>query len=317
MKIRYGIIGLGSIANRFAGVATSMDDVEITAVASRDQARSDEFAKKYGVKTAYDDYTKLMVDENVDIIYIALTHNFHFEVMKACIGHGKAILCEKPMVISEEEATEIFALAKDKKVLVMEAMWTRCLPAFQKAREWVKEGRIGKVNLVNASFAFNIPVWPEHRLYNPDLAGGSLYDAGVYPIEFAIGILDEAPSQTVGIAHICETGVDDFYSISMGFDSGALASLSCGFSSNTNRDGIIYGRDGHIIVYDFLGTKKCELYDKDGGIVETFEDEFEDGFIYEIRHAAELYKNEKIESPLIPHKDTIACSKVFDVLLRK
>ena len=178
----------------------------------------------------------------------------------------------------------------------------------------VKSGRIGKVSFVDASFAFQIPFLPEHRLYNPELAGGSLYDAGVYPIEFAIGILDEVPITSRGVASICPTGVDDFVSMSLQFGSGALASLSCGFKANTNRNATIYGTEGHIIVYDFLGSKKCERYNDKGEAVEVFEEEFEDGFIFQIKHACQLFKDRKIESSLIPHRDTLACARVFDEL---
>lgn len=315
MTVKYGIIGLGNIAHRFAGVLNKAEGVELVAVASREQKRSDEFAVKYGAKSAYDSYEALIADKEVDIIYIALTHNFHYDIIKKCILNRKAVLCEKPMVITADHAAELIELAEERNVLLMEAMWTRCLPAFQKARRWVADGLIGKVSLVDASFSFNMPFIPTNRLFDPNLAGGSLYDAGVYPIEFATGILDEAPNVIKGVAHLCETGVDDFFSMSLGFNSGALASLTCGLRSNTSRDALVYGTEGKIIVYNFLGTNKCELYNKKDELVETFEDTFEDGFIYEIQHAAQLYRNGQIDSPLIPLRDTYACAVIFDKLI--
>jgi predicted dehydrogenase len=315
MTVRFGIIGLGTIANRFAAVLDTADGAELEAVASRDIKKSKEFAQKYSVKKAYDVYDDLIQDKEVDIIYVALTHNFHFEIVKKCLNHNKAVLCEKPMTINGRDAEELVELSRKNNTLLMEAMWTRCIPAFQKAKEWVKSGLIGNVSLVDASFAFNIPYRPDHRLFNPELAGGSLYDAGVYPIEFAIGILDEIPSSIKGVASICPSGVDDFVSMSFGFKSGAVATLSCGLKAKTNRDATIYGTRGHIVVYDFLGSKKCERYDEKGELLETFEESFEDGFIYEIFHVCDLFKNKKIESDLIPHRDTLACSKIFDELM--
>jgi len=146
--------------------------------------------------------------------------------------------------------------------------------------------------------------------------GGTL-DAGVYPIEFATGILGENPIDVKGFASLCETGVDDFAVMNMKFKSGALANLSCGLSAATIRDARIYGTNGYIVVYDFLATKKCELFDQNKAIVECFEDNFEDGFIYQIEHFADLYRNNKIESDLIPHQDTIACAGVFDELMKQ
>ena len=182
MTVRFGIIGPGSIATRFATVLNTVDGVQLTAVASRDQAKAAAFAGKFGAAKAYGSYLELIQDSAVDVIYIGLTHNFHYEVAKLCLNHGKSVLCEKPLVTSQKDAAELAELAREKKVLLMEAMWTRCIPAFRKAREWVAGGRIGAVKLIDASFSFNAPFDPEHRLYDPKLAGGSLYDAGVYPI---------------------------------------------------------------------------------------------------------------------------------------
>lgn len=317
MTVRFGIIGLGGIANRFAGVLKNAEGTSLRAVASRDMKRSEAFAKEYNAIKAYDNYDELLQDEEVDIVYVALTHNFHYDIIKKCILQGKAVLCEKPFVTTKKDADELIELAKEKNVLLMEAMWSRCIPAFRKAREWVAGGLIGKPQLVQAAFCFHIPFDAEHRLFNPELAGGSLYDAGVYPIEFATGILGENPVEVSGIAHKCATGVDDFTVINLGFASGALASLSCGLNARVSQDAIVYGTEGKVIVYNFLGTHKVERYNENGELLETFEEEFEDGFIYEIQHISELFRNKKIESEYIPLKDTSACAGIFDKLIEK
>lgn len=317
MKIRYGIIGLGVIASRFAKVLNTADGVELKAVASRDMGRSKAFADKFHALKAYDSYLDLINDDEVDVIYIALTHNFHYDIVKLCLNKGKGVLCEKPLVTGKKEAESLAALSRKKNILLMEAMWTRCIPAFKKAKEWVADGKIGKVKLIDAAFCFNTPFDAEDRLFNPKLAGGSLYDVGVYPIEFTTGILGENPIQVNGLASICQTGVDDFVVMNMKFESGALASLSCGFTADTNRDAHIYGTSGKIIMYDFIAAQKCELYDNDNNLIETFEEKFEDGFIYQIEHFNELYLNNKIESDIIPLNDTIACAGIFDQLLKQ
>lgn len=317
MIIRFGIIGLGNIAGRFAKVLNTVEGAELVAVASRDHIKAVEFAKSYGAKKAYSNYTDLIADAEVDVIYIALTHNFHYDIAKQCLNNYKAVLCEKPLVTNKEDAEELAALSKKNHTLLMEAMWTRCIPTFLKAKEWVQNGEIGQVKLVQASFCFNLPFNPEHRLFNPDLAGGSLYDAGVYPIEFTTGILGENPEEVKGQAMFCATGVDEFVAMSMRFAGGALASLSCGISAATKMDAYIYGTNGYIVVYDFLGSRKCELYDTNHNLRDHFIAVFEDGFIYQIQHFMELYRTNKIESDIIPHRDSVACAGVFDELLRQ
>lgn len=317
MNVRFGIIGPGNIANRFASVLADADGVELYAVASTDENRAREFAARHHAAKAYGSYTDLVGDKDVEVVYISTTHNFHHDIVKLCLENGKAVICEKPMVLNKKEAQELAALSREKNVPLMEAMWSRFTPTFQKAKEWVRNGRIGQVRLINASFCFNFPYDPKHRLYNPELAGGSLYDAGVYPIEFATGILGENPEKVVGTASICKTGVDDYAAISMSFGSGALASLSCGITATTSQDAYIYGSEGHIIVHSFLESRKCELFDDENNLLESFEADYRDGFIFEILHFAGLYRNGKIESEIMPLKDTIACAGVFDELMRQ
>ncbi|MBK1813044.1 Gfo/Idh/MocA family oxidoreductase [Clostridium sp. YIM B02505] len=315
MEVRFGIIGLGGIAARFAKVLNTAQGVELNSVAASDMGRAEAFKENFGAKKAYDKYIDLIKDKEVDAIYIAQTHNFHFDMVKLCLNNNKPVICEKPLVTNKKDAEELATLSREKNVLLMEAMWSRCIPTTQKVKQWVKEGKIGDVKLINASFAFNFPFDPEHRLYNPKLAGGSLYDVGVYPIEFTTGILEEKPTVINSVGTISKSGVDDFVVMNMKFNSGALASLSCGFTAETNRDAHIYGSDGHIVVYDFLGPRRCERYDRQNNLVEVFEESFEDGFIYQINHFAHLYKNNKIESDIIPLQDTIDCAEIFDIVL--
>lgn len=315
MVVRFGIIGLGAIASRFAKVLVNTEGVELNSVASSSRERAEAFKEKFGAKKAYNSYIDLIRDDEVDVIYIALTHNFHFDMVKLCLENNKPVMCEKPMVTNKKDAEELCKLSKEKKVLLMEAMWSRCIPTTKMAKKWVDEGKIGEVKLVSASFAFNFPFDAENRLYNPKLAGGSLYDAGVYPIEFTTGILGEKPDTINSLATMSKSGVDDFVVMNMKFRSGALATLSCGFTAETNRDAHVYGSNGHIVVYDFLGPKRCERYDKQNNLVEVFEEEFQDGFIYQIEHFVSLYKEDKLESDIVPLKDTIDCAEIFDKVL--
>lgn len=317
MKLSLGIIGPGRIAERFAKVAKTSPLVELAAVASSDRLRASAFAEKWGVPKVCGSYLELARDPSVDAVYIGLTHNFHYDAARLCLENGKAVLCEKPMVTTKREAEALASLARSRGVLLMEAMWTRCLPAFRKAKSWVQGGAIGKVGLVQAAFCFNAPFKPEDRLFNPELAGGALFDAGVYPIEFATGILGESPSLARGVATLGETGVDLFDSMSLAFPSGAVASLACGLSAKASTDARVWGSSGSVAVYNFLGTRKCERFDAEGASVEVFEEGFDDGFIFEIEHFAGLFAEGRKESDLVPLADTIACAGVFDDLHRQ
>lgn len=318
MNVRFGIIGPGNISSRFAGALQSVEGAELVAVASSSSLeRAESFARKFGAKRAYAAYLDLANDPEVDAVYVGLTHNFHYEAVRLCLEHGKAVLCEKPMAVSGKDARELAVLAERNSTLLMEAMWTRCLPAFRKAKEWVGEGKIGDVKFVSASFCFKAPFDPEGRLFNPKLAGGSLYDAGVYPIEFTTGILGENPVGVGGYCSVGPTGVDDFAAFSMRFGSGALAGLSCGITAETDRDAVVYGTKGRVVVRSFLSTRKSELFDEDNRRTDCFEDGEEEGFLYEIRHFTELFRSGKKESGLVPLKDTVACAEIFDRLMEQ
>ena len=314
MNVRYGIIGLGGISNRFAQVLKTAKGVELCAVASREQARSDAFARQYGAKKAYASYLDVINDPDVDIIYDGLTHNFHFEMTKLCLENHKAVLCEKPFVTNKKDAEELAALAREKKTFLMEAMWTRCMPGYQQIKSWIKQGRIGEVKLIKAEFNYQAKYEPEGRLFNPKLAGGSLFDVGVYPVEFATGLMGEAPVAVNGEAVISESGVDAAAAISMRFAGGTLASLSCGFLTNTVNDAVIYGSEGRIEVDCCYRPVRCNLLDSRGHRKDHFYKPVKDGFIYQIEQAAELFRSGKLESDLIPLQDTIDCAGIFDEL---
>ena len=317
MKVRYGIIGLGTIANKFADAVSRIDSAELICVAARDQSRADAFAGKYRVKKAFGSYSRLIEDKDVDIIYIGVTHNFHYDLVKECLNKGKAVLCEKPLVLTRKEAEELAELSQKSGILLMEAMWTRCMPAYRKAQEWVRAGRIGEVKHIFANFCFKGTYDPQNRWYNPKLAGGSLFDVGIYPIEFCTGILAEDPAEITGVAKIAPSGVDEAASVSMRFPGGALAGFSCGFTANVMDEAVICGTEGKIVLENCFGPLKAELFNAQKRRIEKFEKRVPNGFIYEAEHCAGLFQAGKLQSDLIPLADTIACAGVFDTLRRQ
>lgn len=317
MSVKFGIIGLGKISNRFAAALKTVPGVELAAVASRDQARSDDFARQYGAARAYANYQDVILDKEVDVVYIGLINSLHYEITRQCLEHHKPVLCEKPLVTTYREAEQLVTLARENQTFLMEALWTRCMPAFLKAKSWVKAGRIGEVKLINADFCYLGTYDPRNRQYNADLEGGSLFDVGIYPIDLATGILDEHPTSVTGLAKISDTGVDEAASFSMIFPSGALASLNCGFTVNAKREVVIYGTSGRIVLENVSGPQWCDRYDDHDQLAEHFEERVPDGFVYQISHCADLLNASRLESDLIPWKDTLASAQIFDTLNRQ
>jgi predicted dehydrogenase len=317
MTIKFGMIGLGKIAHRFAGALQRVPGVELAAVASRDLDRSEQFASQYRAARFCADYEELMLDPEVDVVYISLVNSLHYEITRQCLEHHKPVLCEKPLVTTQREAEELVALARENLTFLMEALWTRCMPAFRRAKAWVKARRIGDVKLITANFSFLGDRAPDNRLYDAGLQGGSLFDVGVYPVDFATGILDEFPTSVSGLAHIAATGVDEAESFSLGFASGAMASLNSGFTVNARTAAVIYGTRGRIVVEDCVGPQWADCNDENGHLVEHFEEPVPDGFAYQIQHCADLLRGGKLESDLIPWADSIASAKIFDALRRQ
>jgi predicted dehydrogenase len=317
MNVRFGLVGLGGISTRFAAVLKRVKGVSLASVASREQTRSDVFARKFGAKHAYQDYQELIHDDEVDIVYIGLTNNLHYEIAKACLEHHKAVLCEKPLTMSFGESVKLVEMANKNKTLLMEALWTRCMPAFRKAQDWVKLGRIGEVELITANFCVKLPYDIGNRWFNPQLGGGSLFDLGVYPISLATGILGEHPEEVNGTAKIAPSHVDEAAVVSMRFPSGALANLNFGFSVDGPQEAWIMGTEGRIKLSNCYGPKKVIFYSKKGISLERFIDHVRDGFEHEVRHCAELFRAQKIESELISWKDTLATARIFDKLRKQ
>lgn len=316
-NIRFGLIGLGNITSTFAKVLNTVEGVELTAVASRDIERSREFARKYGAKKALASYEEVINDPDVDVVYIGLTHNFHYEYTKKCLVAHKPVLCEKPLVTTQKQAEELVSLAKKNNTFLMEAMWTRCMPAYLKAQEWVQSGKIGQVKLITANFSYRSEYDPDHRIFSQETFGGSLYDVGIYPIDFAMGILHEHPQSVTGSAHFAPNGVDESAAFSMKFASGALANLACGFNVRAMEEATIYGTEGRIILENCYGPQRCIRCDENGKKIEKFEKRVPHGFEHQIRHCAQLIREGKIESDLIPWADTVASAGIFDTLNRQ
>ena len=206
-NIRWGIIGLGKIANKFATDLASIETAELVAVASRNIQNANNFAEKHNAKKAYSSYEELAKDTNVDAVYIATPHSFHKEHAILCLQNKKAVLCEKPFAMNLSEVTEMIQVAKENNVLLMEALWSFFLPHFTYVLDIVKSEKFGKLKSLEADFGFHTPYNTDSRLFKKDLGGGSLLDIGIYPIFAALATLGE-PDAIHANATFFENGAD-------------------------------------------------------------------------------------------------------------
>ncbi len=299
-KIRWGILGPGIIARRFADDMRHSETGILAAVASRSGERAHDIAKEFGIPRHYGSYDELYRDPDVDAVYVATPHNFHFEQSAAALRHGKAVLCEKPLTESLEKSSALVDIARDTGVYLMEGMWTWFLPAIRKAKEWVIQGRIGTIRHIHASFGYPLAYDPEHRGYNPDLAGGVLLDMGIYPLALARLFIDEEPVSTHVTAHLAPTGTDDDISWLMEYP-GSVAFLSASFRVKLPNWAYISGDRGMIAIPDFWRANECYLYEG-----EKLADHFTDGrkgtgFEFEIDGVGRDMIAGKVQSDIVPH----------------
>lgn len=245
--IRWGILATGGIAATFTKDLLTLPDAEVVAVGSRAQASADAFADRFGIARRHGSWQALAADPDVDIVYVATTHNAHYEAAKLCLAAGKAVLCEKPFALNLAQTCELQGIAKERGVFLMEAMWMRCNPAFLKMLHMVADGAIGEATTVHADFHLAGPFGPEHRLRAPELGGGALLDLGVYPITVAHAVLG-VPSAVTAWAKLNPEGTDASTGMIFGYDSGAMAALTCGLSADSPVLATISGTGGRIVM---------------------------------------------------------------------
>ena len=282
-NLKFAILGCGHIATKMAAAVKTLEKkgmgVECYAVASRDLQKAEAFAKEYGFEKSYGSYEELAADSAIDLIYIATPHSHHHEFAKLCIEHGRNILVEKAFTANAKLAAEVISLAQDKGVFLCEAMWTRFLPALETIRSWIREGRIGNVETVEADFSMKLS--DRERMHNPSLAGGALLDIGIYCLTFADLFLGERETsdgfvrnEITSMDCKCvkfKTGVDASDWINITYENGQRAYLKTSMVSPTHNEGVIYGTAGQIRVQNLNDMVMLELLDDAGNVVEKFE----------------------------------------------
>jgi predicted dehydrogenase len=312
--IRWGILGPGNIARRFAEGVKSVNDARLTAVGSRDLAKANSFADQYDIPNRYGSYQELVADPEVDVIYVATPHNFHKEHSLLALNAGKPVLCEKPFTINAKEAEEVIATARVKNLFLMEGMWTRFFPLMYRVRELLREGAIGEPRMLTADFGFRAEINPEGRLFNPALGGGALLDVGVYPVSLSFMVFG-TPDRITGMATMCETGVDEQAGMVFGYPNGEIALLSTSVRTTTPQEAVILGTEGRITIHPPWWQPRSMTLIRYGKPAEPIEVPFEStGFNYEATEVADCLRKGKRESDIMPLDETLAIMRAMDTL---
>jgi predicted dehydrogenase len=313
--IRWGILGTGRIARKFASDLRLVKNAELIATGSRSRQSADKFNKEFPVQHCHYSYLELAENPEVDVIYIATPHNLHYENALLCLQHNKAVLCEKPFALNSRQASEMINMAREKKLFLMEAIGTKFQPHYIKMQEMIGQGMLGNIKAILVNFGFKpMPPIPE-RLFDPILGGGSLMDIGIYNVFIALSILGK-PDEIDAVMTMAPTGVDEQCAILFRYKSGAMAQLFSAFSSNLATEADICGTDGRIrLTTRFSGiSSTVEFYngrvDSRQVIPTTKEPGF--GYQYEARHVNDCLRKGLTESNVLPLADTLLLIETLD-----
>jgi predicted dehydrogenase len=311
---RWGILGPGGIARKFATGLKDAEGAELVAVGSRTQEGADRFGDEFGVPHRHASYEALVADPDVDVIYVAVPHPFHREAVLLCLEAGKHVLCEKPFTVNAAEAAELIAAARERGLFLMEAMWSRYVPAIVRFRELIAEGAIGEPRLLEADFGFRAGVNPEGRLFKRELGGGALLDVGVYVVSLASLVFGE-PAEAVGRATIGETGVDEQTAIILTYPGGQIAQLSCAIRTGTRVQATLFGTAGSLTIESPWYIPDTLTLRRDGQAPETISVPYTgNGYNYEAEEAGRRIAAGETESPVMPLDETHTIIATLDRL---
>lgn len=307
------ILGTGHIAAKMAATLQQMKDVNCYAVASREQIRAEAFAKEWGFKKACGSYEELAADPHVDLVYIATPHSHHYEHARLCILNGKAVLCEKAFTANARQAEALLQLAKERNVFITEAIWTRYMPFSHTIRELVFNGSIGRPHMLTANLGY--PIAYKERIAKPELCGGALLDIGVYPINFARMIfgtdIDDIQSHCMKNNY----GVDIQESISFRYANGNMAVMQLTASCANDRQGIISGEKGYIVVDNINNPQQAAIYDSDHQLVKIYDCPSQiSGYEYEVQASIDALRRGQLETAAMPHAETLEIMHLLDRL---
>ncbi len=313
--IKWGIVGAGNIANKFAEAIKNVEGAELTSVASKSEGKGKDFADKYFIKNVFTSYEEMANSDLVDAVYIATPHPFHKPCAEIFLNAKKHVLCEKPVCVNANDARELEECANKNGVFLMEAMWTRFLPAIKKALEIANSGEIGEIRGLKADFCYLSSPKEDAKLFINDLAGGSLLDVGVYGLNFASIFLDGSPESIISVSDVVN-GVDYHTSVLLKYPNGVIASVSSAITVKKPETAYIYGTKGYIALPHFYGANEI-IVTTDAGERVIAKPSIGDGFEEEIIEACSCIRAGKIESGIMPMNESIRILEQMDIIRKQ
>lgn len=317
--MRVGYIGAGNISGQMAETIARMSEVENYAVAARDPERAREFAERWGFSHAYDSYEELLADPDVDLVYVALPHSHHHRWTIAALEAGHHVLCEKAFAANERQAREMIECARERGLLLAEAIWTRYMPSRKMIEEIVSSGEIGEVTTVAANLGYRVD--GNARMTDPALAGGALLDLTVYPLNFASMVLGNRIRRIAASMVPAVTGVDGQDNVMIEYESGQMASLFSTMYAMTDREGQILGTKGFITVENINNPQAIRVYASDGLTRELTREiavpEQITGYEYELLSCKRAIEAGALECPEMPHAETLELMRQMDEIRRQ
>ncbi len=315
-KIRFGILGTGTIAHRFANAIKNAENAELTAVASRTEENAERFGNEFGIKNRFCSYEAMAKSDVIDAAYIAVPHSEHITASLLMMNNKKHVLCEKPMCINSSEAEKMFECAKGNEVLLMEAMWARLVPGTLKMLELIESGKLGDVLGVEGKFcyAFDEDELDHHALKNAN-GGGSLLDVGVYGLNFASWYLGKNVSEINAQANKFKD-VDAHTCVLLKYKSGAIAEISSAVLLRKPNEGYIYGTKGYAYLPRFYAPQEIKLQLSNGDSEVISVPYKGNGFEEQIEHFSDCVLKGLKESPVVTHEQTLFITRQMDEIRR-
>lgn len=318
----WGIIGMGKIARKFADDLRLLPNAKLHAVASASLERAQAFASDYEVPHAFGTYEAMVECPDLDIVYIATPHALHYTCTMLCLSYRIPVLCEKPFAMNAHEARKMLDLAHHEQVFLMEALWTRFMPSFQRMLELVKTGAIGTVHTVKSDFGFKLPLDPDSRLFNKTLGGGALLDIGIYPVMLALSLFGKPDAAHIqAAATFTETEVDDTCVFTFQYPEKRIALGHATVAAYTPVEATILGTDGSIHLHPrWHHTTQLTIASYHDRDVTTREEHFPYegwGYWMEAKHVMECLDANLKESPTVPLDFTLALAETLDLIREK
>lgn len=307
--IQFGIVGAGNIAQRFMTGINHSEQASVVALYARDRAKGESFGDKHQIDTVYDDYKAMLSDERIQAVYIALPNFMHYDAIMEALLAGKHVLCEKPSFIHEEDCVKAFALAKSKKLMLMEAMKVCFLPTTLQVKRWIERGNIGKVKSATANFCRSTYIPQNHPIYDVNKGGGAMFDVGCYGLAFFNHLFGQPTSFYSAMSELT-CGVDETATLTLKYDSNILATLYASFGVSMANDAVIYGEYGKIRIHEFWKSQRAELVTQNGN-VDFFEVDQPSEFVYQIDHFCDCILRGASESVIMSEVATMGNLKII------